>query len=328
MSADDALLFIDANQYIDLYRIDSGEKLLAALSQQADHIFATQQVVNEVQRNKLTAAVAYWQQQAAKLKVTTSGVPDHLAGANEDRGKDLLRQMSEIDKHMKLVVNQLDAMALSIIGQISRSGDNVSRALAPIFAKAVRHSKREAKSARRRRELGNPPGKKSDPLGDQLTWEQILSRFRGKKRLWIISGDGDYGTKYSGKRFLNPFLLDELHRVADAPEVFLFDNIPDGIRHFAQLTDVQADKLPTREEAEQIKKEAEALLPLGWMGGNSTEAAAASMRAWYEQSRAAYHAAQLGTLPDMLGTPQPIVSSTSVAPAGVPPGYPPKPTGI
>lgn len=67
--------------------------------------------------------------------------------------------------------------------QISCSEDEVSKALIPIFDKAVAHSPKELQKARNRKEIGNPPGKKGDPLGDQLTWEQILTHFKGKKRL-------------------------------------------------------------------------------------------------------------------------------------------------
>jgi len=47
MTTDDALLFIDANKYLDLYRTDTGQFMLAALSKQTDHIFVTRKVVDE-----------------------------------------------------------------------------------------------------------------------------------------------------------------------------------------------------------------------------------------------------------------------------------------
>jgi hypothetical protein len=56
--------------------------------------------------------------------------------------------------------------------QVSRSEDEVSKALAPIFGKAVSHSPEDVERARLRRELRNPPGKISNALGDQLTWER------------------------------------------------------------------------------------------------------------------------------------------------------------
>jgi hypothetical protein len=51
---DDALLFIDANRYLDIYRIPKEKRLLAMIKEQQEHIFITKQVVDEVERNKLT----------------------------------------------------------------------------------------------------------------------------------------------------------------------------------------------------------------------------------------------------------------------------------
>ena len=137
---------------------------------------------------------------------------------------------------------QKPILALGILEQISRSEDEVSKALAPIFAKAVPHSQEELQRARERRELVNPPGKNTNPIGDQLTWEQILIRFQEKRRLWIISRDGDYGTVFDDKGFLNRFLYDELCNVASAPEADLFADTVEGIRHFVDTTGVKAEK--------------------------------------------------------------------------------------
>ena len=52
----DALLFIDANQYLQLYGLVAGKKLLDFLEEQRAHIFVTTQVVDEVIRNNLRSA--------------------------------------------------------------------------------------------------------------------------------------------------------------------------------------------------------------------------------------------------------------------------------
>jgi hypothetical protein len=265
MSADDALLFIDANKYLDLYRTDKGKKLLAPLGEQVDHIFVTQQVVNEVQRNKIEVAAGYLADKFKELKVQTFNVPDHLSGTDAGRSKGILQQMRDIGQKIKTVNEEVDALALGILQQISRSEDEVSKALAPIFARAVPHCPEELVRARNRRRLGNPPGKSTGPLGDQLTWEQILTRFKGRKRLWIISRDGDYGTFFGDKAFLNRFLYDELRKVAAAPDVHLFRETVEGIEHFVNTTGVKAEKRLTPEEAQEIEKEEKSLLRSFWL---------------------------------------------------------------
>ena len=204
---DDALLYIDANKYLDLYRTHSGKKLLGPLSEQVEHIFITKQTVNEVQRNKVSVAADFLADKLKTLKLQTFNVPDHFSGADEEQGKQILKAMGEISANVKKVNGQVDEHVTAILEQISRSEDEVSVALNAIFSDAVPQSQEELERARERRELGNPPGKKSDPLGDQLTWEQILTHFKGKQRLWIISRDQDYGTPHGKKSFVNRMLL-------------------------------------------------------------------------------------------------------------------------
>ena len=259
MPANDSLLFIDSNKYLDLYRIDQGKKLLAPLGEQIDYVFVTQQVVNEVQRNKILVAADFLRKKSKELKLQTFNLPDHLSSASIDQRSDILQKMSDIAQTIKAMNAEVDALGLGIMEQISRSEDEVSKALSPIFANAVPHSSDELQRARERRDLGNPPGKITNPIGDQLTWEQILTHFKDKKRLWIISRDGDYGTVYSGKGFLNRFLYDELCKITSAPEVYLFEDIVEGINHFVDTTGVKAEQRLTPEEAEEIEKEEKAL---------------------------------------------------------------------
>jgi hypothetical protein len=53
MGSVDAFVFIDANEYLDLYRVKKSKKLLDALREQREYIFVTAQIVDEVQRSKL-----------------------------------------------------------------------------------------------------------------------------------------------------------------------------------------------------------------------------------------------------------------------------------
>jgi hypothetical protein len=156
---------------------------------------------------------------------------------------------------------------MGIMEKIGRSNDEVSEVLKLLFAKAVPHQEEELQRAKQRKERGQPPGKNADPIGDQLTWEQILSRFAGKTKLWIITRDGDYGTIYEGRGFLNQLLYEELRNVSPEAEAFLFGDVASGVKHFADITGVKADKLPSPEEIEEIRKE-EKTLPLSWLTGH------------------------------------------------------------
>src|SRR5713101_5036545 len=122
MTTDDALLFIDANKYLDLYRTKTGKLSLAGLSQQVDHIFVTQKVVDEVKRNKIKETAGFLTNHFKELpKAETYNVPDHLFGATEDQSKSILRQMKEIGEKIEQVNREIRALAAEIMEKVSQS---------------------------------------------------------------------------------------------------------------------------------------------------------------------------------------------------------------
>lgn len=64
--------------------------------------------------------------------------------------------------------------------------------------------------AKIRKEIGNPPGKHNDSLGDQISWEQFLNKTQIAEEASIISNDYDYFTQYNKGIYLNAFLHSEL----------------------------------------------------------------------------------------------------------------------
>ena len=251
MPTNDSLLFIDTNKYLDFYRTDIMKKCLPQLLENIDHIFITQQIAREVQRNKLRASADFFIQQKPKLE-NIGQLRVHLSDH-----QDLLQKWTDF----KDLTTQLDNVLLDLIAKISCSEDKISKQLSTIFEKAVPHSAHELRQARDRKELGNPPGKPNNPIGDELNWEQILTHLKdkNKKRLWIISKDSDYGTFYGGKGFLNCFLYDELCRIVPKPEVYLFDNMSRGIDDFFKTIGVPAEQRFTQQEVEEIEKEERSL---------------------------------------------------------------------
>jgi hypothetical protein len=219
---DDALLFIDANKYLDLYRRKTERFSLAAIREQVDHIFVTQKVVDEVKRNTIKETANFLKNHFNELPDVNTRVPDQLFGATEDQSKRIKRQVADIRRKIKQVNAELRTLKMDIMKKVGQSTDEVSTALAPIFAKAEAHSDKQLEKAKARKERGDPPGKKTDPIGDELNWEQILCRFVGKTKLWIVSRDSDYGSTYgeTPTGFLNRLLYDELRKVSPGAEAF------------------------------------------------------------------------------------------------------------
>lgn len=250
------MLFIDANQYLQLYKIVTGRKLLAPLREQKDHVFVTTQIVNEVNRNKLEIAARFLRDQFQPVCLRAIGLPDHLFGIDKRTLAEIRTRMSVLSDGVTNLKAELERLATETLGSISRSEDEVSVALEEVFRRAVDPSGEEVERARVRRELGNPPGKKGDPLGDQVSWEQFLSHTIGRPKLWIISNDSDYLTTFGQTSFLNPILLRDLRFVCGTiPEVYCFNNLMKGLDHFVRETGVPRGSLPTGAEAAQIEED-------------------------------------------------------------------------
>jgi hypothetical protein len=265
------VLFIDANQYLDLYRlIAGGKKLLDSLEEQKAHIFVSAPIVDEVMRGKLDCARNLF---SDKLKEIHSAVPDYLLGISDDKTAEFKNTFDQA----KTASTELAKFAGDALAQISRSDDDVSERLKGLLDKAISPSASEMQRARERKEKGNPPGKPRDPLGDQVTWEQLLTYCKEMKteRLWIITKDNDFYTRWDKRLLLNSLLTRDLRDACGAaPEIHCFSDLLEGIIDFGKNAGVKAEKLPTEAESAEIKQEIEALPPIGWSTGTDDAAMA------------------------------------------------------
>ena len=239
-------IFIDASAYLYFYQAPSTKELLPSLQAQKEHVFVTQQIVDEVNRNKLEVAAAYMNEQLKNAKPSFN-LPKLVF--DEEVEKKLRTEAKAVGIFHKA----FQEATLRVLDQISRSEDEVSTALACLFVDAAKHSNDELARAQKRKLLGNPPGKAKDPIGDELNWEQLLTHVKGKSKLWIITRDTDYFTKHEGQLLLNPALRNELGEI----QVRVFDNLSDGINDFAKATGEGRSELPTQEKLDEIKKEEE-----------------------------------------------------------------------
>lgn len=69
-------LFLDTNIYLDFYRSKAVNKLLKPLLKISDHILITNQVISEINRNKLELAISLLKDDINKLNLTS--LPDAL----------------------------------------------------------------------------------------------------------------------------------------------------------------------------------------------------------------------------------------------------------
>jgi ribosome biogenesis SPOUT family RNA methylase Rps3 len=124
----DARIFIDSNQYLDLYRVVEGKKLLSLLQEQRDYIFVTVQIVEEVQRNKLQVMAKFLTKHFEQLKVRRLGVPDHLFDISVDTTTSLRKKLDDLSKSIDEANIELKNAAVQTLQHASLSKDEVSKA--------------------------------------------------------------------------------------------------------------------------------------------------------------------------------------------------------
>lgn len=272
MNTNKATIFIDSQLYIDLYRLSSGKELLAPLNEQKDYIFITEQIVNEVNRHKLHEAIDLFKK-CQIVGGTNCTLPDHLFDDSGAAVKSIRKKLKNAKANIDEAIEELNSAIIQTLRDISRSDDVVSKALAPLFAKAITHKPEEWERAKVRKARGVPPGKTRDSVGDELNWEQFIGfvKTHKKTKVWILSRDSDYTQQWAKGALLNPTLYSELRALSNPPpEVHVFRTIPEGLKNFAEVTGARAEKLPSAEKIEEIRKEQESLPNVDWMPFYST----------------------------------------------------------
>lgn len=250
------VLLIDANIYLRFF--DSNQKqfkkLLDQLLKIDNDLFITNQVVNEVERNKLSVFEKSINNYKSKIKTDTVLLPEHFA--MDSNNFDIInwnKKRKELENQNLLLSEELEAIFKENLLKISTSSDSVSLKLKSIFKNQIKESEEEYLKATKRKEIGNPPGKPNDTLGDQITWEQFLTKIQSAQEAWIISNDFDYFTIYNKGIYLNAFLQSELLNKNPNIKVNYFNILTEGLKSYFENTH-QVDFLG-KEELEEIKRE-------------------------------------------------------------------------
>ena len=258
------IIFIDANIYLNFYDSNKPElkKLLDSIFEIKSSLFINRQIANEVSRNKLDVAQRSLMNHFKNLsEIKEINLPEQL-DMEITSFKDWNNNSKSLHKKQKELQNNLENIIHKTLEKIMLSTDRVSVTFNYIFESAIEISEDEIQAARLRRELGNPPGKPDDPLGDQISWEQFLKHSSKSENIWIITNDSDYYTTFKNKRYLNPFLYDELiKRSNNNPSIFCFASLAEGLKHFNDFSSEKIDKLPTEEELDNIAEEELSNLP-------------------------------------------------------------------
>lgn len=253
------ILFIDTNIYLRFFDGNRKDlkKLLDTLLKVSNNIFITNQIVSEIERNKLPVFKQSINNYTNKLKIETVILPEHFTiDLNNVEIEDWNKRRDTISKENKKLTKEIDKIFVKNLELISKSQDSVSQKLQSIYKYVLNAKDEELIEARKRRELGNPPGKNSDPLGDQVSWEQFLNRAFTYEEVWIITNDSDYITEYEKSLFLNSYLYSELIRKNSTIKINCFNDLLSGLESYGKKNNIEdfIDKKTAKEIRQEEKQ--------------------------------------------------------------------------
>lgn len=248
------MILIDANCYLRFYDTPKLADLLPALTEIRDHIFVSQQISQEVERRKVGLVASYFNEQfkslinAARVEFPPFLPATHSLAERVHKGNAMAREGRELLSASK------QELIRTVLGLVSESKDDISQALAAILNPAAIPTPVQLHRARLRRERGNPPGKKDDPLGDQVTWEQFLEELKEKEDAWIVTNDGDYIIRHGESQILNSFLFREVQEKIRGGRIFCLSSISTLLPRF-QEDSTQEIALPPPGQLREIERE-------------------------------------------------------------------------
>jgi len=247
-------IFIDANIYLRFYLVDQPlfQRALPALTGIEDRIFITTQIATEVRRNKVQVFLAQTTSFLAQIPKSIN-LPPIDRSRTSLKAKDWRNKTKALKNEMADCQAQYRARMKAEAKKIAEATDAISVSLEQIFRHELQATPAQINRARQRKELGNPPGKRADPLGDQISWEQFLDQCIKDQPAWIITKDRDFFDVVVDEIRLKPTLETELRRkIGKTASIYVFDDPLAGLESYKAKSGDVVKNLPTEEEIKKI----------------------------------------------------------------------------
>lgn len=250
-------IFIDTNIYLRFFDGNSSEykKLLKSLEELENEILITKQIVDEVSRNKGEVFLSSFNGYINQLNISKVNLPEHLESTSDDDLKKWNKETRELTSKIQEQKSKLKDITSSLLENIIKSDDSVSNSLQKIFDNALVQTDQEFNEAEYRKATGNPPGKKNDPIGDELSWEQLLNNIAGISDIFIVSNDGDFMLEFNKQCYLTPKLYSEIKERNPEINIYCFKKLSQALPAFNEKLEEKLKTLPDEEELKKISKE-------------------------------------------------------------------------
>lgn len=253
-------LFIDANIYLDFYNSNAVEykTLLETLTEAKPDLIITQQIVDEVIRNRSGRFKESFNNYTKTSGVIDCKLPTHIGSNVDTKLVEWNKERAKLAKDLKTSNESLLAIRSKYLEDVHEGKDNVSKTFNVIFKDGLEPSLEQINRARWRKEIGNPPGKRSDVLGDQLSWEQLIDclSLSNIKRLALVTRDSDYFVDLGkDKPALNPLLSQEIKKKHPTLKVDVFTQLGPALDYYNSKKSTKLKTLPNKEKLKQIERE-------------------------------------------------------------------------
>lgn len=196
-------LFVDTNVFLSFFAfskddIEELRKVTALVKTKQIKIYVTDQLVREFQRNREKKIHDSLEQlRRIELSKSMPRLVSHLPESND--------YLKGIEQLIVLKDNILSS-AIEMARTKMFPADELFRELVA-STEIIAATDEDIKEAMRRRDLGDPPGKK-DSLGDQINWEILLRAVEEGQALYVVSQDGDFASALN-KEEANEYLKQE-----------------------------------------------------------------------------------------------------------------------
>lgn len=257
MASQRVLVYIDTNIYLRFYdsKQSNFKKLLNALEEINQYIFITSQIINEIDRNKQLLFKRSIDGYITQCRLPSTELPGHISTSTDKEVNTWNATQKQIEKLLDRQVAELKKISGKILEELLNSQDDISKVLSKIAENLYENNDECIDRARLRKNLGNPPGKRNDPIGDELNWELLIEHLQTEaiEDLIIVTEDSDYAILTGGDVQLNSFLYKELNQIDKGLNIFCFQSLADGLKKFDELKKIKT--LPNSKELEKIRIE-------------------------------------------------------------------------
>lgn len=219
-------LFIDTNILLDFYHfsksdIDELDKLLSLVKTGIVTLWATEQLRQETIRNR------------------DSKLSDAITNISRPKGDIQLPVFYKEFQEYKALMSAIRAakMTFDALNEVVNEAIATTKLAADVFivelfevANVIPITADIVNKANMRRLIGNPPGKKTHTIGDEINWEALLAAIPRGGTLHIVSADADYASPISlvtrdrSPLKINRYLAQEWSETHKA-DVFLYGSL-------------------------------------------------------------------------------------------------------